>query len=204
MSEPVDVTEHLGLVRLLAARACNRAGKFDLPIDDSDEYSAGCIGLMKAAVAFDPSRGIRFCTFAWHCIRREIADCQRTTLRGIRRLKHGERLPQRVSMEAAETAVCELPDLDAQLDAAAFAAAGLSQLKPRDIEIVRRVLMHGEQSRAVASDLGISPQAVANALFAAKQQLAAYAFTTRIRPPLQRNGSEPAIQTAQTSQSPTH
>lgn len=50
--------EHLGLVHHCAARFRGRG------IEYEELYSAGCLGLMKAARAFDPDRGVQFSTYA--------------------------------------------------------------------------------------------------------------------------------------------
>ncbi len=58
--------EHLGLVHLCANRFRNRG----IPYEDL--YSAGCEGLVKAASAFDTTRGVQFSTYAVPVILGEI------------------------------------------------------------------------------------------------------------------------------------
>ena len=58
--------EHRGLVHLCANRFRNRG----IPYEDL--YSAGCEGLVKAANAFDPGRGVQFSTYAVPVILGEI------------------------------------------------------------------------------------------------------------------------------------
>lgn len=58
--------ENLGLVHMCANRFRGRGIEYD------DLYSAGCIGLMKAARAFDDGRGVRFSTYAVPVILGEI------------------------------------------------------------------------------------------------------------------------------------
>lgn len=65
MNKPV-AEEHLGLVRLCANRFRGRGVEYD------DLYSAGCIGLLKAADAFDTERGVKFSTYAVPVILGEI------------------------------------------------------------------------------------------------------------------------------------
>lgn len=60
------IEENLGLVRLCANRFRGKGIEYD------DLYSAGCIGLLKAAKAFDNSRGVRFSTYAVPVILGEI------------------------------------------------------------------------------------------------------------------------------------
>lgn len=57
---------NLGLVRLCANRFRGKGIEYD------DLYGAGCIGLVKAAKAFDRSRGVQFSTYAVPVIMGEI------------------------------------------------------------------------------------------------------------------------------------
>lgn len=59
-------TENLGLVHLCANRFRGRG------IEYEELYSAGCIGLVKAASAFDKERGVKFSTYAVPVIFGEI------------------------------------------------------------------------------------------------------------------------------------
>ncbi len=63
---PVAAEEHLGLVHLCANRFRERG------IEYEELYSAGCMGLVKAANAFDPGRGVCFSTYAVPVIIGEI------------------------------------------------------------------------------------------------------------------------------------
>lgn len=65
-TEEVTIEENLGLVRLCAGRFKGKG------IEYEELYSAGCIGLIKAARAFDKSRGVRFSTYAVPVILGEI------------------------------------------------------------------------------------------------------------------------------------
>lgn len=60
------IEQNLGLVHLCANRFRGKG------IEYEDMYSAGCIGLLKAAKAFDESRGVRFSTYAVPVILGEI------------------------------------------------------------------------------------------------------------------------------------
>ena len=65
MSKPA-AEENLGLVHLCANKFRGRGIEYD------DLYSAGCIGLLKAADAFDSKRGVKFSTYAVPVILGEI------------------------------------------------------------------------------------------------------------------------------------
>jgi RNA polymerase sporulation-specific sigma factor len=60
------VEENLGLVHLCANKFRGRGIEYD------DLYGAGCIGLVKAASAFDAERGVKFSTYAVPVILGEI------------------------------------------------------------------------------------------------------------------------------------
>ena len=62
----VRAEEHLGLVHLCANRFRERG------IEYEELYSAGCLGLCKAAQAFSPDRGVCFSTYAVPVIMGEI------------------------------------------------------------------------------------------------------------------------------------
>lgn len=60
------VTENLGLVHLCANRFRGRGVEYE------ELYSSGCVGLVKAASAFDEGRGVKFSTYAVPVILGEI------------------------------------------------------------------------------------------------------------------------------------
>lgn len=54
----ITAEENLGLVHMCAGKLRGKG------IEYEELYSAGCIGLVKAVKAFDPSRGVQFSTYA--------------------------------------------------------------------------------------------------------------------------------------------
>ncbi len=73
--EPINrddlVAEHVALVKYLASRV---SAKLPPSIEPDDLVGAGMLGLIDAAEKFDPSRGIRFRTYAERRIRGAILD----------------------------------------------------------------------------------------------------------------------------------
>src|SRR5262245_54150875 len=67
----VLVAEHVSLVKYIASRV---SAKLPPSIDADDLVGAGMLGLIDAAEKFDPSRGIRFRTYAERRIRGAILD----------------------------------------------------------------------------------------------------------------------------------
>lgn len=105
------IEQNLGLVRLCANRFRGKG------IEYEDMYSAGCIGLLKAAKAFDDSRGVRFSTYAVPVILGEIKRLFRDggTIKVSRSLKELSlktvRLREKILKETGkEPTVSELAD----------------------------------------------------------------------------------------------
>lgn len=67
--------ENLGLVHLCANRFRGKGIEYD------DLYGAGCMGLVKAARAFDETRGVKFSTYAVPVILGEIKRLSATAAR---------------------------------------------------------------------------------------------------------------------------
>ncbi len=68
------VRRHAGLVKLIASRI---GGHLPEHVDREDLISAGILGLLKAIDRYDPSRGVKFETYATPVIRGEIMEALR-------------------------------------------------------------------------------------------------------------------------------
>ncbi len=79
----IVIEEHLGLVHAFAKRFAGRGVEYD------DLYGAGCVGLVKAAKAYDKSRNTAFSTYAVPIITGEMKRLFRDdgTVKVSRRLK---------------------------------------------------------------------------------------------------------------------
>ena len=73
MSKPAEnvMVDYLGLVRALAWKIHQKVPRH---IELDDLFGYGCVGLAEAAKNFDPSRGLKFTTFAYYRIRGAILD----------------------------------------------------------------------------------------------------------------------------------
>ena len=105
------IEQNLGLVHLCANRFRGRG------IEYEDMYSAGCIGLLKAAKAFDETRGVKFSTYAVPVILGEIKRLFRDggTIKVSRSLKElslkAIRLTEKITKETGkEPTVSELAE----------------------------------------------------------------------------------------------
>lgn len=104
--------ENLGLVHMCANRFRGRG------IEYEELYSAGCIGLLKAAKAFDTERGVRFSTYAVPVILGEIKRLFRDggtvkVSRGLKELslRLSKLRENFISEKGREPTVSELADL---------------------------------------------------------------------------------------------
>ncbi len=93
MKRNIVIEEHLGLVHLCANRFRSRGVEYE------ELYSAGCLGLVKAANAFDIERGVCFSTYAVPVIMGEI----RRLFRDGGTVKVGRRLKEQAMKVAAVT-----------------------------------------------------------------------------------------------------
>lgn len=78
-------------------------------------YSAGIIGLIKAANAFDPEKGIKFATYASRCIQNEILmECRR--LNAVRRQNNTVSLYEPVSNDTEGLLVMDFISSDFDIE----------------------------------------------------------------------------------------
>lgn len=108
----IVIEEHLGLVHAFARRFMGRG------VDYDDLYSAGCVGLVKAAKSYDVSRNTAFSTYAVPVITGEMKRLFRDdgTVKVSRRLKeiYMKAMRAKESFEAEylrEPTLCELSSL---------------------------------------------------------------------------------------------
>ena len=65
----INLREHFGLVASIVQKYPH-----SIPMEESDEWADGMVGLVKAKRDFDPSLGNKFGTYAYYCIRSEIRN----------------------------------------------------------------------------------------------------------------------------------
>ena len=170
------VTRHQKMVHGLAHRL-KRELSLSGEVDDLIAFGFG--GLLEAEDRFDPTRGVRFQTFAYHRVRGAMLD-------GVRKMAH---LPRRAhqrlkgeadtvptaaptpleravaQMSANLTGACPLqgrygaesPELQLlQGESVSRLLRALSDLSPRERALVRGRYFEGRSLDAVAAELGIS------------------------------------------------
>ncbi len=121
INREILVEEHISLVRFLAGRV---SSKLPSSIEVDDLIGAGTIGLIDAADKFDPSRGIRFRTYAERRIRGAILDhlrsldwAPRSLRRRARELQSAQSMLQREHGRSVE-----------DTEVAAFLEIGIEEL----------------------------------------------------------------------------
>lgn len=133
MTRDERIAENLGLVHACANRFRNRGMEYD------DLFSAGCIGLCKAADGFDEALGFAFSTYAVPAILGEIRRLFRDggAVKVSRTLKERARAAQKVqetlatALDRAPT-VCEIAE---QLGVSEFEAAELLNIAKPPISL---------------------------------------------------------------------
>lgn len=183
-------------------------------LDIDDLVSAATLGILRAQAKFDPdAEGSNWATFSSYFIRKEIR-----ALIGIRdrelppaAISLDEPIPgaedegsTRLDMLADES----LPDIDARAlldDLCANVRDAIEELKdPRQKTIAQRWKLEGETQSAIAEDLNIAPQRVAQIWNAARRNLAkdrrlrAYA-DMELRTPYYKRIGPSAFNTTRTS-----
>lgn len=104
----IDAAEHLPLAMYYAGPY---ARKLRQPLLDSEPYSDACVGLVRAAAAYDPSRGIAWSTFASIAMKNEMSSNFRT------RMTKRDRLPLVTGAEETiDNTACQRSKLQKQIE----------------------------------------------------------------------------------------
>jgi RNA polymerase sigma factor for flagellar operon FliA len=159
------VRENTGLVSLLVGRMMRLFPRLPSGIDREDLESFGYMGLVQAARAYDPARGVAFSTYAYHCIENTIrAQLQRASRREFDCLS----LDALVGDDEDGTPLAELiPDETADAERQAIDSAEQDALRhtvrslpPRLAEIIQDLYFAQHSAAEVARRHGLTPQRV--------------------------------------------
>ncbi len=153
------VTENLRLCDWTVNRALRHVwdGTFQ-PDERDDLVQEARLGLMRAAVLFDPTRGVRFGTFAFWHIRQRVGRAMDRWHRVIPPPADPDVflfLPDWRPEPPEQVALAE----SAEVESSAVEHA-LSTLHPRQAFVLRRRLMEGALLREVADELGVTRERV--------------------------------------------
>jgi RNA polymerase sigma factor for flagellar operon FliA len=159
------VRENTGLVSLLVGRMMRLFPRLPSGIDREDLESFGYLGLVQAARAYDPARGVAFSTYAYHCIENTIrAQLQRASRREFDCLS----LDALVGDDEDGTPLAELiPDESANAERQALDSAEQDVLRrtvrtlpPRLAEIIQDLYFAQHSAAEVARRHGLTTQRV--------------------------------------------
>jgi RNA polymerase sigma factor (sigma-70 family) len=138
-------------------------------LSDEDMRAAGMLGLCKAALNFDPTKGFAFSTYAWSCIVNEIeresyysqvVKIPNSAFRSDTRRKNGKRKENfcKVFSHQGEYEIpaekCSQTDVDNKYDANKF----LSILNPYHRSLLTSAMENNGNMSEAAREHGVSPQ----------------------------------------------
>jgi RNA polymerase sigma factor for flagellar operon FliA len=139
------MTSYIGLVRALAWKIHQQLPR-SVELDDLVGY--GCVGLAEAARSFDPSRGIKFSTFAYQRVRGAILDGL-TQMAWFRRDKFEARDYQATDAD---------PDAGVVIDTEQALAANQAWFKSAAERLERSFGTTGSAAETQAVDRSASPE----------------------------------------------
>lgn len=164
------VERNLGLVAYMMAKHDNYG------LDRDDAYQIGCLGLMKAAVYYDSTRGVKFSTFAARCIRNQALMAVR------KEKKHRETLSLDVPLMDGRKMmhIDALPDMGPSIEETVETAQGfcalcvlLKHTDGANMDAVCEYLLGSESQFRVGKAHGISQSAMSRSVRQAIQALGA-------------------------------
>jgi len=155
------VEENLGLCYYVAVRLRHRAPP---GLDVDDLVAAGVFGLMRAVERFDPSRGVKFSTYAVKAIsshiRREILRWRELPAKPT---GEPEEWPSRIAVDPADFDMHRHgrePDPADQVEAADLHHHAMRRMSPRERTIAQLRYADGMTLRATGDELGVTRERV--------------------------------------------
>jgi RNA polymerase sigma factor (sigma-70 family) len=143
------------------ARALARPLKAAWPAEWEEFESAALLALVEAAQSFDPSRNVKFATFAHYRIWGALRDVRRSLIApGWRsRPEHApavSSLTQNAEEHGRVLGVEPAPPVGGEFEAADFVENWLRKLPPRHAAACREIYVHGRTQSEAAERLGCS------------------------------------------------
>lgn len=131
------------------------------PYDEDDLFQIGCIGLIKAARSYDPSKKAKFATYAAKCIRNELyTACQQA------------RKSQVVEVVGLNSELLQKrsQELLSPVEHNALMNDLIRKVSELDDGVVQMTIA-GKSQEAIGSELGLSQSYVSRKLRRAREQL---------------------------------
>jgi len=139
------ILTNLGLARFVARRCIARFGRI---IEPDDLVQEAHLGLVRAATHYDPTRGVRFTTYAFRCCWRACLDAVRsaqarraTASRQVKPLKATANWEDRPSRDAAPTDLAAAHEIWTR---------AMSLLGERERKLLRQRFEQGRSYRELA------------------------------------------------------
>lgn len=161
----VDVTEYLGLVHKIVHGIKHHAFGYD------ELYVIGCLGLVKAGLKFDPSKGFKFTTFAYPFIRGAIYDEMRVWAKDFN-------LRQTGAVDVTEFPIENLCEFERTPDGGLEDSEQVGEIKTaidglpdRMRKAIIMYFYHGITMKHIAVVLGLSEPRISQLISLAKKKL---------------------------------
>lgn len=171
------VEAHLWLARKIARSYCIRSRRHHAY---DHAYSDACLGLVQAALRWDPDHGASFRTFATRRMLGQVLDGARESSPLSRgQYKRGERLPDDLPLDATivqnsdVTWGDQIADPRADLDQARWKTEALALLEPlpaRERKIMVQLAL-GETMQEIADREGVSESRISQIASRARQRI---------------------------------
>ena len=143
--EPI-AKDNLGIARQVALRFLRNTGDLSR-VEDTEEFSDACVGLVNAEKGYKPKLGWKFSTFAYICARREV-------VKGIRQRRKEKYAPIQEEVFAKETNGFD-PEINKQI------VKELSgKLSERSLDILKKRHLEGMTLEEIGNEYGISKERV--------------------------------------------
>ena len=142
--------------------------------DSDDLHQEGMIGLLKAIDAFDPHKGVKFCTFAEVCI---VNRMKTLSKKSVRDLSFAERVDEEeaadvLSDEETPESIYFYKEFFSELWKDICSVLSLTELN------VLTLCVQGDSYRSAAEKLGMTEKSVDNAMQRARKKIRALMHDT--------------------------
>ena len=157
----VDPVEHVGLVASIGRKLLKR--RVRCPIEDTWDYSCGVMGLIRACTEFNPDLRVKFSTYAWKAISREIIRRRQQHMASV--LTQSQKLTTTFPIRSRP-----IDQLIRQEEKSWFRLAWKSA-NSQDRELIWSRVCDGDSFTVIGSRLGVSKTAARNRFVSAVERV---------------------------------
>ncbi|MBV8478136.1 MAG: sigma-70 family RNA polymerase sigma factor [Acidobacteriaceae bacterium] len=153
------IESHISYAHAVAAELL---GRFPAHVDRSDVVAAAEYGLVQAANAYDPSKGVAFTTFAYYRIRGAVFDLLRETVKASRfeEAANEYMVDHSAGASAGAPSYAEMKNLASGIVASYFLSLGEPSSEPplQSAEAPLDLLLRQEQQKGIRQALQALPE----------------------------------------------